>query len=133
LGVSELIAAAREARDRAVAPYSSFKVGAAIETSDGTIVTGCNVENATLGLTMCAERVALLKALSDGHRAFSRIAIVADTAVPTPPCGACRQLLWEFAGDLPIHLADLDREQATHRLAELLPVPFDRRTFRESL
>jgi cytidine deaminase len=108
-------------------------VGAAIETSDGIIIAGCNVENATLGLTMCAERVALLKALSDGHRAFIRIAIVTDTAVPTPPCGACRQLLWEFAGDLTIHLANLDREQAIHRLAELLPVPFDRRAFRESL
>ena len=97
----------RTSSGRRVAPgstptpqFSHFKVGAALETSDGTIVTGCNVENATYGLTICAERVAMFKALSEGHRAFTRIAIVADTESPTPPCGACRQILWEFGGDL---------------------------------
>ena len=94
------MAAARQARGYAVADYSHFKVGAALETADGTIVTGCNIENATYGLTICAERVAMFKALSEGHREFRRIAIVADTAQPTPPCGACRQILWEFAGDI---------------------------------
>jgi cytidine deaminase len=126
-GSDALVAAARAARDRAVADYSGFKVGAALETADGHIVTGCNIENATYGLTVCAERVAMFKALSDGHRAFSRIAVVADTATPTPPCGACRQILWEFAGDIEVVLANLDSITATHRLSDLLPYPFDKR------
>jgi cytidine deaminase len=128
LPVSEeaLLAAARDARLRALAPYSGFSVGAALEDADGRLHTGCNVENATYGLTMCAERVALFKALSDGARVFSRIAIVADTEGPTPPCGACRQLLWEYAGNLPIVLANLDRVSGRQLLAELLPLPFDR-------
>lgn len=128
---SELIEAARKARDQAWTPQSAFAVGASLEAADGTVISGCNIENATLGLTMCAERVALLKALSEGHRAFARIAVVADTETPTPPCGACRQLLWEFCGDLEIHLANLDRLLSTHRLAELLPLPFDQRIFRQ--
>ena len=123
----KLIAAARLARRHARAEFSNFKVGAALETADGTVVTGCNVENATYGLTVCAERVAMFKALSDGHRKFRRIAIVAAPHEPTPPCGACRQILWEFAGDLEIILANLRRETARHRLADLLPQPFDRR------
>lgn len=122
-----LVAAARRARARAHAPFSGFKVGAALETIDGTIVTGCNIENATYGLTICAERVAMFKALADGHRGFARIAIVADTAAPTPPCGACRQILWEFGGNLEIILANLTREAARHALADLLPAPFDAR------
>jgi cytidine deaminase len=122
-----LVAAARAARVHARAGYSGFRVGAALECADGTVVTGCNVENATYGLTVCAERVALLKALSEGHDAFRRIAVVADTASPTPPCGACRQLLWEYAGDIEIVLASLHRETARYRLSELLPVPFDSR------
>jgi cytidine deaminase len=122
-----LVEAARRAREYAVAQFSKFKVGAALETSDGTIVTGCNVENATYGLTICAERVAMFKALSDGHRSFSRIAIVADTDAPTPPCGACRQILWEFGGDLEIVLANLAEEKGVHRLKDLLPLPFDAR------
>ena len=123
----ELISAARQARRRAVATFSGFKVGASIETVDGTIVTGCNIENATYGLTICAERVAMFKALSDGHRAFTRVAIVADTDAPTPPCGACRQILWEFGGNLEIILADLKKERGVHRLKDLLPLPFDAR------
>jgi len=122
-----LVAAARRARRHARAAYSGFKVGAALETSDGTIITGCNVENATYGLTVCAERVAMFKALSEGHRRFKRVAIVADTADPTPPCGACRQILWEFGGDLEVILANLRRETGRHSLSVLLPLPFDSR------
>ena len=126
-GSDALVRAARDARERAVADYSGFKVGAALETGDGTMVTGCNVENATYGLTVCAERVAMFKALSDGHRTFRRVVVVADTPTPTPPCGACRQILWEFAGDIEVILANLDSVAATHRMIDLLPHPFDRR------
>lgn len=122
-----LIAAARKARRYARADYSKFRVGAALETWDGTIVTGCNIENASYGLTLCAERVAMFKALSEGHRRFRRVAVVADTAAPTPPCGPCRQILWEFGGDLEVVLANLRRETGRMRLADLLPLPFDRR------
>ena len=122
-----LLRAAREARRRAVAPYSRFKVGAALEAQDGTVVTGCNIENATYGLTICAERVAMFKALSDGHRRFRRVVVVADTIAPTPPCGACRQILWEFGGDLEVILANLRRETGRYRLGDLLPLPFDGR------
>jgi len=122
-----LIDAARAARENAVARFSNFKVGAALETPDGTVITGCNVENATYGLTICAERVAMFKALSEGHRVFSRVAIVADTEDPTPPCGACRQILWEFGGDLDVILANLTQEKGVHRLKDLLPLPFDAR------
>lgn len=127
MSASKLVAAARRARRNAQAAYSKFKVGAALETNDGTIITGCNIENATYGLTICAERVAVFKALSEGRRAFRRIAIVADTNDPTPPCGACRQILWEFAGDIEIVLANLDSVTATYQMSELLPHPFDRR------
>ena len=122
-----LVDAARRAREHAVADFSGFKVGAALETDDGTIVSGCNVENATYGLTVCAERVAMFKALSEGHRRFRRVVVVADTPAPTPPCGACRQILWEFAGDIEVTLANLDAIKARHRLSELLPHPFDKR------
>ena len=124
---SELIAAARRAREFAQAAFSHFKVGAALETADGLIITGCNIENATYGLTLCAERVAIFKALSDGHRKFRRIVIVCEPHEPTPPCGACRQILWEFAGDLEVILANLRRETGRHQLADLLPQPFDKR------
>lgn len=124
----DLVEAARAARERAIAPYSHFLVGAALETSDGTIITGCNIENASYGLTVCAERVALLKALSDGHRSFTRIVVVADTPSPTPPCGPCRQLLWEYCGDIPVIMADLSAVTATHQLAALFPMPFDKRS-----
>jgi cytidine deaminase len=123
----DLIAAARRAREHASAAYSHFKVGAALEAADGTIITGCNIENATYGLTVCAERVAMFKALSDGHRSFTRIAVVADTEAPTPPCGACRQILWEFGGNLRVLLANLTEEKGAHMLKDLLPLPFDAR------
>lgn len=122
-----LLLAARAAREFAQAQYSKFKVGAALETVDGQIITGCNIENATYGLTLCAERVALVKALSEGHTVFTRIAVVADTEAPTPPCGPCRQLLWEYCGDLEIVLGNLRTTSGHHRLAALLPLPFDRR------
>jgi cytidine deaminase len=122
-----LVAAARDARERAIAPYSGFRVGAALLLDDGRIVTGCNIENASYGLTTCAERVALLKALSEGARSFHAIAVVADTESPTPPCGPCRQLLWEYCGDIPVILANLETISARHSLASLLPFPFDRR------
>lgn len=122
-----LIAAATDARTRAQAHYSNFKVGAALETPDGHVIGGCNIENATYGLTLCAERVALVKALSDGHSIFTRIAVVADTEAPTPPCGACRQLLWEYCGDIDIILGNLNGPTGRLRLSALLPMPFDRR------
>ena len=127
MSASELVKAARRARRNAHADYSHFKVGAALETADGTIVTGCNIENATYGLTICAERVAIFKALSEGHRVFVRIAIVADTEAPTPPCGACRQILWEFAGNIEIQLANLKGATVVHHLKNLFPLPFDAR------
>lgn len=125
--VTTLVAAARRGRRKAHATYSGFKVGAALETADGTIVTGCNIENATYGLTVCAERVAMFKALSEGHRSFTRIAVVADTDAPTPPCGPCRQILWEFAGDIEVVMANLKRETARLHMSDLLPLPFDGR------
>ena len=122
-----LVAAAAIVRANAHAPFSHFQVGAALEAESGTIIMGCNVESASYGLTMCAERVALFKAVSEGHRRFKRIAIVTDTESPTPPCGACRQLLWEFGGDLEVVLGNLQGEKARYRMKELLPHPFDDR------
>lgn len=123
----DLLTAARAARLHAHAPFSQFKVGAALETVDGRVVTGCNVENATYGLTICAERVAVFKAVSEGLRDFVRVAVVADTTAPTPPCGACRQILWEFGGDLEVILGNLTMKTGCYRLADLLPLPFDAR------
>jgi cytidine deaminase len=123
----ELVAAARAAREHAVADFSGFKVGAALETGDGQVITGCNVENASYGLTICAERVAIFKALSEGHREFSQIVVVADTESPTPPCGACRQIIWEFCGDIPVTLANLTAVTKTLQMKDLLPLPFDKR------
>ncbi len=127
MSAENLLAAARNARLQAHAPFSGFRVGAALETKDGHVVTGCNIENATFGLTICAERVAVFKAISEGLRDFTRIAVVADTAAPTPPCGACRQILWEFGGDLEVILGNLAGESGRYRLKDLLPLPFDAR------
>ena len=123
---TELIAGALKARENAVADYSHFRVGAALETESGEIFTGCNVENATYGLTACAERVAVWKALSEGRRQFRRIAVAADSETLTPPCGPCRQILWEFCGDIPIILVNLRGARETIQLRELLPRAFDR-------
>ena len=120
--LSQLAIAARE---HAHAPFSKFRVGAALEDSSGAIHSGCNVENATYGLTICAERVAVFKAISEGARQFRRIAIAADTEQLTPPCGACRQILWEFCGDIEITLLNLSGKSELLRLKDLFPRPFD--------
>jgi len=120
-----LIGAALLVRENAFAPYSKFKVGAALEDIEGGIHTGCNVENATYGLTVCAERNAVFKAISEGVRKFRRLAVVADTDTLTPPCGACRQILWEFCGDVEIVLANLHGTTETYHLKDLFPKPFD--------
>src|ERR1700745_989737 len=122
---SPLISAALDARGNAYAPFSKFKVGAAVEDDAGRIHTGCNVENATYGLTLCAERVAIFKAISEGARRFRRVAVVADTETLTPPCGACRQILWEFCGDAELILSNLTGARLTMPLGELLPRTFD--------
>ncbi len=127
---ANLIDAARAVRLHAHANFSHFQVGAALEATDGRVFTGCNVENATYGLTICAERVAVFKAISEGCRSFVRVAVVADTEDPTPPCGACRQILWEFGGNLEVILANLKEEKARFSLAALLPYPFDARLLR---
>jgi len=120
-----LIAAALAAREHAFAPYSRFQVGAALEDADGRIHTGCNVENASYGLTMCAERVAVFKAVSEGVRQFRRMAVAAESDVLTPPCGACRQILWEFCGNIEIVLVNPRGQAESYRLQDLYPKPFD--------
>ena len=121
----QLVAAALAARQNAVAPYSHFQVGAALETDAGEIFTGCNVENATYGLTVCAERVAIWKALSEGRRKFVRIAVAPDTDSLTPPCGACRQIIWEYCGDVLIVLVNLKDKRERFAMKELFPKAFD--------
>jgi cytidine deaminase len=121
----ELARFARAAREHAHAPFSGFKVGAALRTPTGEIVTGCNVENASYGLTLCAERIAVFKAVSEGIRRFDAIAVVASSRKLTPPCGPCRQILWEFCGDILVHLEDLRGRHRTFELSALLPFPFD--------
>ena len=123
--MNKLVKAAIEARQHAHAPFSHFQVGAALEDQNGRIFTGCNIENATYGLTICAERVAVFKAISEGARKFVRVAVAADTDVLTPPCGACRQILWEFCGDVELTLANLQGKTETLRLKDLFPRPFD--------
>jgi cytidine deaminase len=120
-----LIAAARQARENAHAPYSNFRVGAALRAKSGRIYTGGNVESASYGLTCCAERVAIFKAISEGERGFDAIAVVTDAATPAPPCGACRQVIWEFCGDVPVLLANLQGRVTHERAGKLLPHPFD--------
>lgn len=121
----KLIAAARQAREHAHAPFSDFRVGAAVRTKSGRTFGGCNVENASYGLTICAERVAIFKAISEGEREFEAIAVVTDADALTPPCGACRQIIWEFCGDVPVILANLKGKIERESSAKLLPRPFD--------
>lgn len=125
---SDLIEQAAAARENAVAPYSNFRVGAALETRDGRVFTGCNVENVSYGLTVCAERVALFKALSEGAREFRQIVVVTDAPTLTSLCGACRQLLWEYCGDIAVHLHSMQGLDEQLQLADLLPHPFDDRS-----
>ena len=124
-GLAEISRIAREARELAHAPFSGFKVGAALRTRAGEIVTGCNVENASYGLTMCAERVAVFKAVSEGIRRFDAIAVVVDSPRPAAPCGPCRQILWEFCGDIWVRMENLRGRGFTRRMSQLLPMPFD--------
>ena len=121
----DLIDVAAAVRENAYAPFSNFRVGAALETDDGEVITGCNVESASYGLTVCAERVAIWKAISQGKRKIKHIAVVADTEELTPPCGVCRQIIWEFGGDIPVILANLKGKTEIVRMSELLPRAFD--------
>jgi cytidine deaminase len=120
-----LITAATQSRENAHAAYSNFRVGAGLRAASGRIFAGCNVENATYGLTVCAERVAIFKAISEGERGFDAIAVVTDTESLTPPCGACRQLIWEFCGDIPVILANLKGKVEIIPMKDLFPKPFD--------
>lgn len=122
---TDLIAAASKAREHAHTPYSHFRVGAALRANSGRIFTGCNIENSTFGLTLCAERVAVFKALSEGERGFASVAVVADAERLTPPCGACRQILWEFCRDAEVVLANLSGQILVRRMSDLLPDAFD--------
>lgn len=117
-------------RENAYAPFSKFKVGSALETEDGSIVVGCNVESASYGLTVCAERVAVWKAISLGKTKIRRIAVVADTEDLTPPCGVCRQIIWEFGGDIPVIFANLHGSAETVQMKDLLPRAFDTKFLR---
>jgi len=120
-----LVTAARQARENAHAPYSNFRVGAALRANSGRIFGGCNVENATYGLTVCAERIAIFKAISEGERGFDAIAVSTDTDTLTPPCGACRQIIWEFCGDVPVILSNLKGRTEVIQMRDLFPKPFD--------
>ena len=123
--VDKLIEAATLARSRAYAPYSDFQVGAAVEADGGVIYIGCNVESASYGLTVCAERVAIWKGISCGEKRFTTIAVVVDTEELTPPCGVCRQIIWEFCGDVPVILSNLHGKTETVQMSDLLPRAFD--------
>ncbi len=127
-----LLIAAAAARNKAYAPYSNFKVGAAIQALDGMIYTGCNIENASYGMTICAEQVAVAKAVSEGTRKFSRIAIYTETEELTPPCGACRQVLWELAGNIEVVMINHRKQMVAYMLADLLPLAFDARALAKS-
>lgn len=125
--LQQLIETAKAARLQSVAPFSKFLVGAAVKTKAGKVYTGCNIESASYGLTVCGERVAIWKALSEGEREFIELAIVADTESLTPPCGTCRQIIHEFCEDATIVLANLHGETETCTIDELLPRAFDAR------
>ena len=127
-----LIDAALKARVQSVAPFSKFQVGAAVKTDTGKVYTGCNIESSSYGLTVCAERVAIWKALSEGERHFTELAVVADTEVLTPPCGTCRQIIWEFARGATIVFANLKGSSETFHMAELLPRAFDARFLKDA-
>lgn len=122
--VEKLIKAAMAAREKAYAPYSKFRVGAALLTRDGRYYTGCNIENASYSLTCCAERVALFKAVSSGERDFEAIAVTAETEEYCTPCGACRQALAEFGGDIIVFMANKEGDYLEQTVAELLPGAF---------
>ena len=122
--MSDLVHEATLARENAVAPFSKYKVGAALRTAAGKVYHGCNVENCTYALTVCAERVALLTALAAGERKFTSIAVVTQCDVPGTPCGPCRQLMWEYCGDIDVTIANLTGARADYKLSTLFPHPF---------
>jgi len=128
----QLIETATAARAQSVAPFSNFKVGAALRTKAGKVFTGCNIESASYGLTVCAERVAIWKALSEGERDFTDLVVVADTETLTPPCGTCRQIIWEFAKHATILLANLRGQREEVHILDLLPRAFDARFLKEA-
>jgi len=130
--IESLIETAKRAREQAVAPFSNFQVGAAVKTAEGKVYTGCNIESASYGLTVCAERVAIWKALSEGERQFTEMAVVADTETLTPPCGTCRQIIWEFARGARIVFANLEGKSEEFHIADLLPRAFDARFLKKS-
>ena len=117
----KLINKAEEARLSAYAPYSKFTVGSAIMTKEGAIFTGCNIENASLGLSICAERVAIYKAVSSGYKSFKALAIIGDTEEPCTPCGACRQVMLEFSPDMEVIMTNLNQKIKITKAKELLP------------
>lgn len=123
--LEELIESAKKVREKAYAPFSNFLVGAAVRTKDGKIYTGCNIESASYGLTVCAERIAIWKAVSEGEREFECVAVVTDTEELTPPCGTCRQIIWEFCGDIPVTFSNLKGKVETVMMKEILPRAFD--------
>lgn len=127
-----LIKVATDARLCSLAPFSNFLVGAALRTAEGKIYTGCNIESASYGLTVCAERVAIWKALSDCERDFTDLVVVVDTEQLTPPCGTCRQIIWEYCKEAKITLANLRGQRQEVHIAELLPRAFDARFLNES-
>lgn len=122
----ELIKKAKEAREYSYSPYSNFPIGAALLTEDGRIYTGANVENASFGLTNCAERTAIFKAVSEGHTKFKAIAVIADSKRPITPCGACRQVINEFGSNIKVIMANLEGEVLERESGELLPGAFER-------
>jgi cytidine deaminase len=123
--LEQLIGSAKKVREKAYAPFSNFLVGAAVRTKDGKIYTGCNVESASYGLTVCAERIAIWKAVSEGEREFEHVAVVTDTEELTPPCGTCRQIIWEFCGNIPVTFSNLKGKVETVMMKEILPRAFD--------
>lgn len=127
----EVIAAAWGARERAVTPFSNFRVGASVETDDGRIFTGCNIESASYGLTVCAERVAIWKAISEGAKCFGLLVVAVDTENLTPPCGTCRQIIWEHCRDTTILLVNLRGQTEELQIKDLLPRAFDARYLKE--
>ncbi len=129
--LQSLVEDATRARLQSVAPFSKFLVGAAVRAENGKVYIGCNVESASYGLTVCAERVAIWKALSEGERQFTELAVVADTEALTTPCGTCRQIIWEFCKHATIVLANLRGESETVSIKELLPRAFDARFLKE--
>jgi cytidine deaminase len=129
---SSLVARAREAKRNSYSPYSQFRVGAAVLTADGRVFTGCNIENGSYGLTICAERTALYKAVSEGGHSFVALAIASDEETYTPPCGACRQVIFELAGNIDVILTKKNGRSQVRKMLDLLPHPFDGKNLKKA-